>query len=188
MSSSFVPNNSLESSEANESISPAKKLLVTWFCGLLFGWAVFLMITFIAGFAGAAMASFGSFNAGPWIGLTCILGLGTTIIGPTLMGTYLSHSWRKGFIEGVLAILIAGIVGVLIYYVGGALMLVLTRNNISNQSSNIFFSMLVGVSAGAAVTTIILAGTKTPSVRYRVGLILGLIIGIVFAITSETIF
>jgi hypothetical protein len=152
---SFVSNNSSESGETSGLTSLVKKLLVAWGCGLLFGSGIFLMIYFIAGFAGAAAGSFGSFNAGPWITLICILSLGIIMIGPILMETYLGHSWRKGFIQGALATLIAGIVGVIMYYVGGTFILALTNNNISNQGSNIFLSMLVGVSAGAAVTTII---------------------------------
>lgn len=181
MSAPFLPNNSLESSKTTESTSLVKKLLVTWFCGLLFGWAVFLTIYFLAGFVGAAAASFGSFNASGWIWLTLCLGLLAMLLGPILLGVFMLHDWRKGAKSAFLG-LVMGAIGLFIFWEASSFLEELFSSNLE-----LFYSLLVAVPSVIIVITIVLRneGIKHPRL---LGLVSGVIIGIGLSIACGLLY
>src|SRR3990170_2420965 len=80
------------------------KLLAAWLFGLFYGVGLFLAILAVLSLAGLAVSTFGGFSASGWILLVSFLGLLSILIGPALMGRYLTRSWGRGLSIGLLSV------------------------------------------------------------------------------------
>lgn len=167
---------SLESKSEHSTTSLIRKLFVTWGCGLLFGWGLYLPAFFIIGLAGAAATSFGAFNAGSWIILAGVLGLVTLSIGPILLGTFLAHSWLRGFRNGLVALF----AGVFVFVVEYMLLVAIP----SDVRQLVLFSGLsagiLGIHALAIILTVLVLSANSATHNLP-GLGVGMVIGLGFS-------
>jgi len=169
---------------ASETVTPSdtgsgpagltSKLLAAWLFGLLYGIGLFLPILAVITLAGAGAATFGSFSATGWILFAGVGGLLSVAIGPVLMGRYMTRQWRGGLATGLLAV-IAGVLGLVTVYLASG-----RFDKIIASSPGSFFSMLVALSAAAAIATIIVRA-RAPQNQSWAGLGVGLLIGLALA-------
>jgi len=168
-------------SQGQDTTSLIKRLLITWGCGLLFGCGMFLSAWFVLVLVGAAIGSFGSFDAFGLIILVLCLSPLAMAPGPILLGWRLAHNWLRGITRGLLG-LVAGIAGLLVYYWAAGFF-----ENIFSFNTGVFVALLAAFPAVLIVTTIILMNYALSFRRYF-GLWLGLVIGIGLAIASGVTF
>jgi uncharacterized membrane protein len=148
----------------------ATKLVLTWICSLLWGSGIFLSAL---GFMAATLAGLINYFGPPmWNTQSTymlIAGFLATFLSPLFLGTYFSHSWRKGFTSGLFALFMAA-VGVFLFYVlAGFLYATFSVHE------HVFYSFLSAFPAALAIITILLWNRFPYS---QLGIALGLIIGL----------
>lgn len=169
----------------NESVTPSNStsgsagltstLLAAWVFGLFYGLGLFLAILAVLSLAGLAVATFGSFSANGWILLVSVMGLLAILVGPALMGRYLTRSWRRGLSIGLLSVA-AGMVSLVIAYVAAGPM-----DKMISSNPGAFLAVLVALSAAVAGATVVIRATESVA-RSWGGLALGILVGLGLAV------
>jgi hypothetical protein len=159
---------------------PVIKLILTWACSLLWGVGVFLSAWALIG---AVVAGLLNFFGPPTWGvqgvILLVLGLVAIFSAPMFLGAFLSHSWRKGFTNGLFALL-ASIIGFFLFYQIAGFMY-----DLFSSHPEAFYSLISALPAGFAIATVMLINE---SPRRLLGIALGLTIGLCLALASAIIF
>lgn len=148
----------------------ATKLFLTWICSLLWGLGVFLSaLAFMAATVAGLINYFGPPTWNTQSTYMLIAGFVATFFSPFFLGTFLAHSWRKGFTSGLFALFMAAAGFFLFYVLAGFLY------DTFSVHVDVFYSFLSAFPAALAIITILLWNRFPHS---QLGIALGLIIGL----------